>query len=165
MGSWFLGRRELHKEAGAGHKKEHAHHKIGRKDTPQKKAISLLVLKVDVAQWKVQNGSPHHGRQMRARTGKVLVKALSPRLGSPLKKVSSSWKGQFSVFFQSFSSPVMLIIILCTWHRQLHFYEFSITFCHSLDNSMRFIKTSWKIHTLGPECQPILPRCHPVILL
>lgn len=165
MGSWFLGRRELHKEAGAGHKKEHAPPQDREEGRSLKERYLPAGSQGRSGTVESANGSPHHGRRMKARTGRVLVKALSPRSGSPLTKVSSSWKGQFPVFFQSSSSPVMLIIILCTWHRQLHFYEFSITFCHSLDNSMRFIKTSWKIHTLGPECQPILPRCHPVILL
>lgn len=142
---------------------------ISSKDTPHKEDTALLVLKVEVEQWGrgVQNGSPDHVRRMRARAGRVWIKALSPRSGPLLKKVSHSFKGWFSVFFQSSNSPVMLIIILCSWHRQLRFYEFSITFCHSLDNSMRFIKTSWKIHTLGPEWvsahNAMLSSCHPAL--
>lgn len=95
MGSWFLGGREFHKEAGAGLKKEHAHHTVRSKDTPQKEDTALLILKVEVEQWgrRVQNGSPDHVRRVRARTGRVLIKALSPSSGPLLKKVSSSFKG------------------------------------------------------------------------
>lgn len=123
------------------HKQKHIHHKTERQETPWKKDSSLLVLKVEVAQSEMQTGSLDHGGKWESEQEGFLIETLRLRSGPHLKKDSSSFKGWFPMFFQSSNSPVIFIIILCTWHRQLHFYEFSITFCHSLDNTMRFITT------------------------